>query len=132
MNLKWVREIGKALSDESRLRLLMALTDGELCQHQLRRLIGLAPSTISNHLGILHQAGLVSCRKQGRWVYYSLAFDDSPEPVPKVLNWVQMNLAHTPKIIEDKKFIDAQKLAAILPLTKPRSPILAATSGVLT
>jgi DNA-binding transcriptional ArsR family regulator len=62
-----------ALSDESRLRLVFALRHGELCVCQLIALLGLAPSTVSKHLSLLRDAGLVDARKEGRWVYYRLA-----------------------------------------------------------
>lgn len=62
-----------ALADESRLRMAMALRHGELCVCQLIALTGLAPSTVSKHLSILRDAGLVDARKKGRWVYYRLA-----------------------------------------------------------
>jgi DNA-binding transcriptional ArsR family regulator len=62
-----------ALSDESRLRLLYALRHGELCVCQLIALMELAPSTVSKHLSLLRDAGLVDSRKNGRWVYYRLA-----------------------------------------------------------
>lgn len=63
----------KALSDPHRTRAVMALRDGELCVCQIIELLGLAPSTISKHMSILKLAGLVECRKEGRWVYYALA-----------------------------------------------------------
>ena len=62
-----------ALSDPTRLRLLLALRDGELCACQLIGLVGLAPSTVSKHLALLREAGLVAARKDGRWVHYRLA-----------------------------------------------------------
>ena len=65
--------ITKSLSDENRVRALMALTGGELCVCQIIELLGLAPSTVSKHMAILHQAGLVETRKDGRWIYYRLA-----------------------------------------------------------
>lgn len=61
-----------ALSDPTRLRLLLALRDGELCACQLIALVGLAPSTVSKHLTLLRDAGLVAARKDGRWVHYRL------------------------------------------------------------
>ena len=64
--------ITKALSDENRVRALMALGGGELCVCQIIELLGLAPSTVSRHMGVLHQAGLVETRKDGRWIYYRL------------------------------------------------------------
>ena len=65
--------ITKALSDENRVRALMALGGGELCLCQIIELLGLAPSTVSKHMAVLHQAGLVETRKDGRWIYYRLA-----------------------------------------------------------
>jgi len=65
--------ITKALSDPHRVRALMALRRGELCLCQLIDLFALAPSTVSKHLSILKQAGLVESRKDGKWVYYRLA-----------------------------------------------------------
>ena len=65
--------IAKALSDASRVRALTALAGGELCVCQIIELLGLAPSTVSKHMAVLHQAGLVESRKEGRWIYYRLA-----------------------------------------------------------
>lgn len=65
--------IGLALSDATRVRLLHALRGGELCVCQLIELVGLSPSTVSKHLSILRDAGLVESRKDGRWVHYRLA-----------------------------------------------------------
>ena len=62
--------ITKALADENRVRTLLALRKGELCVCQITELFGLAVSTVSKHLSILYQAGLVESRKDGRWIYY--------------------------------------------------------------
>ena len=72
--------IARALSDPGRLRALCALRGGELCVCQLISLLELAPSTVSKHLSVLNQAGLVDSRKQGRWVYYRLP-DEPVSPV---------------------------------------------------
>jgi ArsR family transcriptional regulator len=61
-----------ALSDPHRIRALMALRSGERCVCQIIELLGLAPSTVSKHMTILRQAGLVESRKDSRWVYYRL------------------------------------------------------------
>lgn len=63
----------KALGDENRLRTVLALHDvAELCVCQIVALLDLAPSTVSRHLQILRDAGLVTSRKKGRWVHYRL------------------------------------------------------------
>ena len=63
----------KALADENRVRVLLFLRDGkELCLCQIVEMLGLAPSTVSKHMAVLYQAGLVESRKEGRWIYYRL------------------------------------------------------------
>ncbi len=71
--LSSIVRIGLALSDTTRVRLLFALRGGELCVCQLIELVGLSPSTVSKHLSILRDAGMVESRKEGRWVHYRLA-----------------------------------------------------------
>jgi DNA-binding transcriptional ArsR family regulator len=70
--------VARALGDEHRLRALLALRRGELCVCQLIALLGLAPSTVSKHLSVLRQAGLVAARKEGRWMHYRLPDDPAP------------------------------------------------------
>ncbi len=64
--------VAKAIADSNRLRILKALEWGELCVCQVTALLGLAPATVSKHLAILRTAGMISARKDGRWVYYTL------------------------------------------------------------
>lgn len=95
--------VTKALADETRVRLLAALQDGELCVCQLIELIGLAPSTVSKHLSILRSARLIQCRKDGRWMYYRLADDQAPRTVQAVLAWLLEALDGRERILEDKR-----------------------------
>jgi len=70
----------KALADENRVRILMALRTRELCVCQIIDMLGLAPSTVSKHISILKNARLVDSRKDGRWVYYRPAAEDAMPP----------------------------------------------------
>ena len=63
----------RALGDETRIRLLEQLTAGERNVGDLMELMGLGQSLISHHLRSLREAGLVRDRRDGRWVYYSIA-----------------------------------------------------------
>ena len=65
--------VTKALADENRVRMLLALQKQELCVCQIIELVKLAPSTVSKHMSILRSAHLVDARKDGRWMYYRLA-----------------------------------------------------------
>ena len=63
----------RALGDETRLRLLEELTAGECNVAELMERMGLGQSLVSHHLRSLRQAGLVRDRRDGRWVYYTIA-----------------------------------------------------------
>jgi DNA-binding transcriptional ArsR family regulator len=93
--------ITKALADESRIRLLFALRGGELCACQLVEFLALAGSTVSKHLSLLYQSGLVRMRKEGRWVYYSLPGAEAPSVVRSALKWVFQHAGDQARIRED-------------------------------
>ncbi len=93
--------ITKALADETRVRILMALRGGELCVCQITELFGMAPSTVSKHLSILFQAGLVESRKTDRWVYYRLPDKQASATVQGALDWANKAIAAEVKILGD-------------------------------
>lgn len=65
----------KAAGHPARLRLLAMLKGGPLCVCQMTAVLGLAASTVSEHLSELRRTGLVAEDKQGKWVEYRLAAD---------------------------------------------------------
>lgn len=99
--MRALMSITKALADENRIRTLLLLRKGELCVCQITELFGLAPSTVSKHLSILAQAGLVESRKDGRWIFYKLPGKDAPAEVLDAIDWVQRALNDDPRIAED-------------------------------
>lgn len=99
--------VTKALSDASRLRMLLALRGRELCVCQIIEMFGLAPSTVSKHMWILSQARLVDKRKQGRWMYYRQAGRDAPRHVREAIRWAQQALADDPQTGRDTKRLEA-------------------------
>ena len=109
--------VTKALSDESRARVVMFLRSGELCVCQIIEALGLAPSTVSKHMSVLHQAGLVESRKEGRWVYYHLPRAPS-SPVAGAIEWIRDALTRDRQILADARLIravrriDKEKLCA--------------------
>lgn len=62
----------KALSDETRLRILSLLMEGELCVCDLMTVLRLPQSNVSRHLANLRNTGWVTDRREGLWIYYSL------------------------------------------------------------
>ncbi len=101
--------VTNALADESRLRLLMSLNGRELCVCKLVDIIGLSDSTVSKHMSLLKQAGLVETRKRGRWVYYRLADQESSPLVQQALDLARTHLAGSKIILSD-----VDRLAEIL------------------
>ena len=65
-------KIFKALGHPSRLTMVVALQEGEKCVCELQQMVGFDMSTISKHLGVLKEAGVVSADKVGASVYYKL------------------------------------------------------------
>ncbi len=100
--------LAKALADPSRVRILTALEGGELCLCHLIELLGLAPSTVSQHADLLRQAGLVEQERQGKWRYYRLAGRGAAPAVRRALAWVREAVAGDPAAAAD-----ARRLATI-------------------
>ena len=64
--------ICKALSDANRLKIVEMLSDGEKCGSKLLEAFNITQPTLSHHMKILEESGLVKGVKQGKWTYYSL------------------------------------------------------------
>ena len=77
-----------ALSDETRLRILERLRDGERCVCELTDVLGAAQSRLSFHLKTLKDAGLVRDRREGRWSHYAIN-PDALAPIRDALEQLQ-------------------------------------------
>jgi len=95
-------DIARALADRTRVRIVMMLdrAGDELCLCQIIEVLGLAPSTVSQHLAALYRAGLVVRRKEGRWHFFQLPA--APDPVVRdALDWARAALADDRQVAED-------------------------------
>lgn len=98
--MQTILDVTKALSDRNRLRVMAALqTHPELCACQITELLQVTGATVSRHMGILVQAGLVVSRKAGRWTYYQLK--TSAAETQPVMKWLQHGLQKSPDIEAD-------------------------------
>ena len=104
-------EVMKALSDGSRLRTLMALRSGELCACQLTELLRLAPSTVSRHMAVLRHAGLVTSRREGRWIHYGLVQDSRSPCVEALLKTVFEQLSKDAAFSDERIRIEAIRMS---------------------
>jgi ArsR family transcriptional regulator, arsenate/arsenite/antimonite-responsive transcriptional repressor len=93
----------KALSDENRVRTVgVLLEQKELCACQITELLEITSATVSRHMKILSDAGIINSRKDGRWVYYSVNIDNIDSPL---LSWLEEKLSVSAKIAKDRKSI---------------------------
>lgn len=114
----------KALAHPVRLRILALLRDGELCVCEVGEVLGLAPSTVSEHLTDLRRTGLVREWKVGRWVHVALADEAAARPILESL-WPLMATAKA-DLAQDLAQARALRCEACEPpgglvLTSPRS-----------
>jgi ArsR family transcriptional regulator, arsenate/arsenite/antimonite-responsive transcriptional repressor len=74
----------RALSDETRVRIVALLTHGELCVCHIEEALALPQPNVSRQMGVLRAAGVVLPRRKGSWIYYRLA-EQSQEECSAVL-----------------------------------------------
>src|SRR5512135_2494811 len=96
--------IFKALSEETRLRILKLLENGELCVCDIVAALDMVQPKVSFHLNVLKEAGLLKDRKQGRWSYYSL---DESNLFRRFLIMSVLERVQEDAMAEDKKRLDA-------------------------
>ena len=96
-------KIFKALSDQNRLKILHILSDGERCACELLKHFDFTQPTLSHHMKVLMECGLVDSRKEGTWNYYSLNKDNANELI-RFLN--ELMLSNKELIIEKSSDCD--------------------------
>jgi DNA-binding transcriptional ArsR family regulator len=100
--LKHATAVFKAAGHPARLRILRMLRPGALCVCQITAVLELAASTVSAHLAELKRAGLVTERKDGRWVSYRLGEDAAARAV---LEQVWALTAQDPLVESDARLV---------------------------
>ncbi len=97
----------KALADTTRLRSLMLLTqEGELCVCELTHALDIIQPKISRHLAQLREAGIVSTRREGQWIYYRLN-KRLPAWAKQVLKATAKGVADEAPFSQDRKVLKA-------------------------
>jgi len=71
-NLTVLCELLTAIANESRLKILTLLLNGELCVCKIYDALELSQSLVSHHLAVLREHNLVNDRRDGKWIYYSI------------------------------------------------------------
>lgn len=121
--MKQFVKVMKALSDPNRVKIVKMLQkrDGR-CVCELVEALGLAQPTVSKHLKVLEEAGLVASRRQGQWVNYSLKGRQNPPYAETLLELLDSWLNADPEIATVLKHIGVIRRETICnPATTPRS-----------
>jgi ArsR family transcriptional regulator, arsenate/arsenite/antimonite-responsive transcriptional repressor len=105
-NLEKLEKIFKAMSDKNRIRILKMLQRKSLCVCEITDMLKLATSTVSKHLSILRDAGLISDWKDGKWINYKLNTESADSMVLNSLLFVSIQIEDDVIVKEDKKQAD--------------------------
>jgi len=94
-------QLFRALSEEARLRIVMLLTNGQLCVCDLMAILEEPQSKISRHLAYLNHSGLTKSKRVGVWMHYALK-----EPLDEVykaeIDFLKKQLSHLPQFCSDR------------------------------
>ena len=85
MTEKQIAIIFKALCDENRIRIIRALQHGEKCACHLLEEINVTQPTLSHHMKVLCDSGIVLGRKEGKWMHYRISPDGADKAVRTLL-----------------------------------------------
>ena len=83
-----ILEILKILSDEVRLKIISLLAENELCVCELMEALEMSQSRISNHLRILRTTGIIEAKREGKWIFYSVARDTTDKALWKIVQTI--------------------------------------------
>ena len=106
-------EFFAALADRTRLRLLNLMRDGEVCVCFFAETLGTNNPKVSRHLACLKRAGLVTGRREGKWIHYSL----SPPKDPQAAKLFESLL----KTFESDKEMQADRASLVNVCCSPRN-----------
>ncbi len=93
----------KALSDENRFRIVMMLEQRPLCVCEIDYVLHIAVSTISSHLKILKNAGLIIDVKDGRWIIYKINYEN--KKAVNLIKYLLNNLDDNSLISKDRELV---------------------------
>lgn len=94
-------KVFRALGDKNRLRVIKMLEAKPMCVCEITAVLNLAPSTVSKHLSLLHEAELVEETKDGKWVNYSLPSKSRIPFVLEMLKLLRRSLKDDPEVLAD-------------------------------
>jgi len=112
----------KTLADQTRLRLINLIGDDEVCVCFFVEVLKINQPKISRHLAYLRRAGVVSARREGKWIHYRLV--EPPDPhAANIFREVRAALPNDPAMKSDRARLEKICCAPQLPVQLQRAPI---------
>jgi ArsR family transcriptional regulator len=116
-----IENLFRALADKTRLRLISLIGDQEVCVCFLVEILKTSQPKISRHLAYLRRAGIVSARREGKWMHYRLS-DPPDEHSARIFREVRASLAEHPDLQRDREKLMQVCCAPQLPVQLRRAP----------
>jgi ArsR family transcriptional regulator len=111
----------KALADRTRLRLISLIGDSEVCVCFFVAILKVSQPKISRHLAYLRRAGIVTSRREGKWMHYRLR-EPPDEHAARIFREVRASLAEHPEFQRDREKLMQVCCAPTLPVQLRRAP----------
>lgn len=112
----------KALADRTRLRLINLIGEDEVCVCFFVEVLKLNQPKISRHLAYLRRAGVVSARREGKWIHYRLV-EPPDSHAANIFREVRAGLANDPAMKSDRARLEKVCCAVRMPVQLQRAPI---------
>ena len=114
----------KALSDDTRLRMINVLLERECCVCEVTQALEISQTRASRNLMMLYDAGFLKLRKEGLWSLYSLDNEEMPAYLAKLIESVRLALIDNKVAIQDRRRLKTAVRSGMTCLQKGTSPIL--------
>jgi len=96
-------KVTRALSDETRLRILNLLLERECCVCEVMQALDISQTRASRNLNILYDAGFLTLRKEGLWSLYSIKKLDESTYFPEIIEAIKKGLKGNMVVVEDRQ-----------------------------
>jgi ArsR family transcriptional regulator len=99
----------KAISDETRLRMLNLLLQRECCVCEVMQVLDISQTRASRNLSMLYDAGFLKLRKEGLWAYYSIDKSLIEDYAALLLEAIEAGLGNNPVAVQDREHLKEAK-----------------------
>src|SRR5256714_10972470 len=116
-----IEKLFSALADRTRLRLINLIGDSEVCVCFLVEILKIGQPKISRHLAYMRRAGIVTARREGKWMHYRLS-EPPDEHAARIFREVRATLTEHPELQRDRERLEQVCCAPSLPVQLRRAP----------